>query len=163
MSYSALTSGEITSGEPVTNPLWEKVKANFIDHESRIQTLETYVAAAQIIKFTVQNGTAITPPATGVMYERLFRALTLTGCRVFVVDAGASGTVDIDVQKSAAGGGAFSSIFSTRPTVAFGAGNYALSSNAVLSTTALVAGDILRLDIQTVQTGNTEFHVYLTY
>lgn len=40
MAFTALTSGQIASGEPVTADLWTKTKDNFDDHETRIGDLE---------------------------------------------------------------------------------------------------------------------------
>jgi hypothetical protein len=97
-------------------------------------------------------------PKTGMSYQRLDFPVTLTSVYLFVVNAGSSGTLEVDVQYKR-GGGAFTSIFGTKPSVAFGAGDYAVSSNAVLTTTALLTNDILRLDITGAQIGNTGFEV----
>lgn len=40
MAFTALTSGQIASGEPVTTDLWTKTKDNFDDHQTRIGDLE---------------------------------------------------------------------------------------------------------------------------
>ena len=56
------------------------------------------------------------------------------------------------------------SIFTTRPSLGFAAGQ-AVSSNGVLTATPLsiAAGSILRLDIISVQTGMRGFDVVLGY
>lgn len=74
--------------------------------------------------------------------------------------AGTAGTLDVDV-KVGSSLASLSTIFSQRPTVAFGAGNFATSTNAVLSTTAISAGDWISLDLQSFQDGQTDFHFAL--
>ena len=95
-------------------------------------------------------------------FKRITAAITLTGATLFVTDAGSSGTLTIDVQKSAAGGGAFSTIFSVNPSLGFGAGAFA-TDVGVLSTTSLIDGDILRFDVDSFQVSNFEFYVQLEF
>jgi hypothetical protein len=162
MSFTAFTSQEIASGEPVAQELWSKVKDDFSDHESRLANTEAAIQTFMPIKFEIKGSYgSVAAPITGIGYDRIFSNIRITSARVFVITAGASGTLEVDIQYKR-GVSAFTSIFSTRPSVAFGAGNFALSSNAVMSTTDLEPGDILRLDTVTHQVGQTEFHVYLT-
>lgn len=162
MPFTTINSTEIDVGQPTKQELFTKIKDNFDDHEDRIGDIEAATLTTTPIQFIVKGLYWQFGAANGVAYIRAAYNLTLTGGRIFVVDAGSSGTVEIDVQKKS-GGGAFASVFSTRPTVAFGAGDYAVSSNGVIGTASVLAGDILRLDIVGVQTGNEEFHVYLPH
>lgn len=162
MAYSVIASTDIEAGDPVTQDLWQQVKDNFADHETRIDSLEAAIQNYPPILFKVRGASSLYAPVTGQEFLRLFANITLTSGRVFVYVAGSAGTVDVDIQYKR-GAAAFASIFSTRPTVAFGAGDYAISTNGVLSVTDLLAGDILRLDIQGAQTDCEEFDAYLTY
>jgi hypothetical protein len=162
MAFVPFTSTDIEAGDPVTQDLWGLVSDNFDDHESRIDDLETAVQTYPPIQFKVRGASSLYAPVTGVEYLRLFGNITLTSGRVFVFTAGSAGTALVDI-KYKRGASAFATIFSTPPSVAFGAGDYALSTNGVLSVTALLAGDILRLDVTTAQTDCEEFDAYLTY
>lgn len=162
MPYEVINSTQIETGDAVTNELWSKVKNSLDDHEDRISDLEAGASAREPLAFYVKGNYVSFGALTGVAFRRLFSNIVLTAGRIWVVDAGASGTLEIDIQYKR-GGGAFTSIFSTRPSVVYSNGDYYISTNGVLSTTDLQAGDILRLDIVTAQTGNEEFHVYLSY
>lgn len=161
MAYSAFSSSEIAAGQPVKQELWQKVKDNFTDHETRISAVQTAVNTVQPIVFAIVGAYySFGAGQTGVATIRVPYTLTLTDAKLFVVDAGSSGTLQCDVQKKS-GAGSFATIFSTSPSVAFGAGSYATSTNAALSVTAVSNGDFLRLDITTVMADNDEFYLYL--
>lgn len=162
MAFEEIQSAQIETGDPVTNELMSKIKNSFDNHEDRISDLEAGASARDPLAFYVKGNYASFGAVTGAAYRRLFANITLTAGRIFVVDAGASGTLEIDIQYKR-GAAAFASIFSTRPSAVYTDGDYFISTNGVLSVTDLQAGDILRLDIVTSQTGNEEFHVYLPY
>jgi hypothetical protein len=82
---------------------------------------------------------------------------------MFVEYAGASGDTQFDVLRATAPGGAFTSIFTTKPSINYQAGNFTWVSlgSAVAHTTAPVLaltnvnqGDALRMDMITGQAGN---------
>lgn len=72
-------------------------------------------------------------------------AVTALAVRIYARTAPSGGTLDIDILRSTDGGGSFTSIFSTRPTVA-AAAKFG-GSGAVFSTTQFNADDILRCDV----------------
>lgn len=81
---------------------------------------------------------------------------------MFVQFAGSGGTTELDIKRATSSGGAFSSIFTTTPKIQSAAGNFAYIhvGSAIPNTTAPVlaltdvdAGDTLRCDIITSQTG----------
>lgn len=153
MAFVTISSAQVATGQPVTADLMAAIKGDFDDHDLRITSLESSVLNPEPLTFQIEGNAAPFIAVTGVAYMRVWGSITLTGGFLWVIDAGSAGTMDVDVQLSHSGG-SFATIFSARPTVAFGAGNFAISSNGVLSTTALVAGDVLRLDINTVQASN---------
>lgn len=163
MAFTAINSLEIETGEPVKKELFTKVKDDLDDHESRMTVVESAITAFLPIEFGVWG---IYPAAganqTNVLVERITFNMTLLGARLLIKTAGTAGTTDVDIQLKR-GAGAFGTIFSTRPSVLYSAGDYALSTNAVFSTTDLLAGDILRLDIVTSQTAADTFILYLEY
>lgn len=161
MSFVVINSSEIEAGDPVTQELFTKVKDSLDNHETRILSVEAASQSIFPIKFEVISAYA-SPATTGVIYERIFQNITLTSGKIFVVDAGVSGTTEIDI-KYKRGVGAFTSIFSVAPSVAFGLGDNYLSTNGVLSTTAILSGDILRLDITTGQECSKITHFYINF
>jgi hypothetical protein len=162
MAYTAFNASEIASEEPVKTELFGKVKDNFDNHETRIATLEATGLTIPPLLFVVKGAQYGWGTGTGVAYRRVMYDLTLTTGKLWIIDAGTSGTLEIDIQYKR-GAGAFATIFSTRPSVAFGAGDYSISTNGVLSVTSLLTADVLRLDVTGIMTGNDEFQVFLEH
>lgn len=165
MSYIPITSDEITTGKPVANTTQTKIKDNFDDHEDRIDALEGGSAVAYPpIVLSVNGYYGDLAAYDDVCFTTPNFDLTITGIRLEIKGAGSSGTTTIDIKKKS-GVGAFASVLTTLPSVAFSAGNYAVSTNAVLDSgqVSVLAGDFLRLDITTVQTGGRGFIVRIDY
>lgn len=161
MPFDPLNSTEIESGKPVASTTQTKVKENFDDHETRIQTLEAGTSVYPPIIFRV-NGRP-------VVLENVFKTTSnfsfeITGARILVDEAGSAGTIEVDILRKR-GAGAYETIFTTQPSVAYTAGDDALSSNAVLdgSKIDIEAGDILRMDITSIQTDGKNFLVRIDY
>lgn len=163
MAYSAITTAEVTAKEPVTTTLLTKVKDNFDDINGRVEDLENTGLTLPAVQFLVIGHHWHLGATSGLCLVRAEYAMTLTGVLVIVGSGGSSGTLEIDIRKSAAGGGAFSTILSTRPTVA--AGSYGVSSNGVVNPSAasVSAGDLFLLDIVSVMVGCPRFSVHLTH
>jgi len=165
MAFVALTTAEVTTGQPTKAEVGLKIKNNFDDHESRLTSAETAINTYRPIEFTVSGGYWVFVPKDGVLVERLNFDINVLSGRILVIDAGTAGTLEVDVEYSDDNGASWSSIFSTLPSVVYTAGNYALSTNGVLSTqistNGLDTGDLLRLNIDTAQTGNELFKVIL--
>jgi hypothetical protein len=164
MSFSPVTTNEITTGEPVTNATQTKIKNNFDDHEARILAVET-------------GSSAVYPPIimrwggeyTGRTIQNLLRTtlnfnLTITGIRLLIDGCGTSGTTEVGLSWKR-GVGSWTSICTTNPSVAFSAGDDSISSNTVLnaSNVDLQAGDLLRLDVISTQVNGSGFLVRIDY
>jgi hypothetical protein len=166
MSYSAITSDEVQAGKPVTSSLLTKVKDNFTDHETRMVDLENGSAVDYPPIIMRVNGAYSSVLGVAVNYLKTTCNFNLrvTGVRLIIDTAGSSGTTEIDIKYSRAGG-AYTSILTTKPSVASSAGSDATSSNAVINNTHrdLQAGDMIRLDVTSVQTGGYSFMVRIDY
>lgn len=152
MAYTAITSTEIQASKAIKQELWQKVKDNFDNHETRIGTLEASLSNFRPIEFVLVGYLGDIGAKTDIMIDRVNFNITLNAARLIQQTAGSSGTTEVDVLYKR-GAGAFTSIFSTKPSLTSAAGNLAVSTNAVLSTTALLAADFLRFDLTSVQVG----------
>lgn len=161
MAFTAITSVQIAAGEPTAQELFTKTKDNFDDHESRITVLESAILSAAPIRFGVTNYNDFLP-ATQVDVERIPYNLQILSARILVIDAGTSGTLQVDLEYKR-GANPWTSIFSSLPSVPFSDGDYALSSNGIVSVTDLLLGDLLRLNINSGQAGNVQFLVLVEY
>lgn len=170
MSFTALNTGEVASAQPVTTTLLDKIRTNFDDHEDRITAVEDSLSEDPPIILRVNGyysalgaSSSSTYYPNGLLKTTLNLDITITGVRLIIDDAGSGGTTEIDL-KYKRGVGAYTSIFSTKPSVASGAGDDATSSNAVLDgTIELEAGDIIKLDTTSVQTNGRGFMVRIDF
>ena len=96
--------------------------------------------------------------STRRMVFRASSAMTLNTAKVTQTLAGTTGTLEIDIKKGTSLG-SMTTVFSTKPSVLYSAGNYTTSSNAVFSTTAVSANDWLVLEIVSLQDTRAEFHI----
>lgn len=156
MAFITIPSNIIESGDPASQELFNTyIKDNLDDHETRIVGLEGGSNVVYPAHYWNINGpyeTAVPLVWTdGII--RLPFAITVLSARLTIVTAGSSGTTEIDFLYKR-GASAFATICSTKPSVAYSAGNMATSTNAVVSVTSLLAGDFIRMDITTTQAGS---------
>ena len=152
MAFIAIDATAIESGDPVTADLWTKTKDNFDDHETRLTSVEggSNVAYAPY-NYHVSGEYPATFTNAGLV--RIPFDIDIDGARLLVFTAGSSGSTEINFLYKR-GAGAWTTIFSTRPSVPDTDGDYSISTNQVLSVTQLLAGDLLRMDITAKQGGN---------
>lgn len=165
MPYDPIDSGEIAAGEPVKQELFEKVKDNDDNHETRILALEGGITTIFMDwPWNVWGDYSNVGVVSGILKYRLGLNITISAARLHVHTAGSAGSTEIDFLFKR-GGGSWTSIFSTKPSIAFGAGNDAISSNEVLnlSNVSLESGDLIRMDITAVQTGGVSLTGLLTF
>lgn len=165
MAFNPITSGEITSGKPVRADTQTKIKDNFDDHESRILAVETGASTVyQPIVFSVYGSYAPKAGTNQILVTTCNFNLTITGVFLIVKTAGSAGTTEIDV-KYKRGAGSWTSVLTTKPTVAHSAGNFARSSNAVLDplNVELEAGDLIAIDLTGAQTDANTFFVRVDF
>lgn len=88
---------------------------------------------------------------------------TIINAYMFVLISGSGGVTELDIKRTTSSGGAFSSIFSTTPKISSSAGDFAYVgiggsgsglTAPVLSVTDVDAGDALRMDLISAQTGD---------
>ncbi len=154
MAFAPINTDEISAGEPVTNSTQTKIKDNFDNHETRLNDLETGNVTVYPPIIMRVNGSYAQLLATGtnILRTTMNFDLVLTGIRLLCDKAGTSGTTEVDLLFKR-GGGAWTSVLTTKPSLSYTAGDNAISSNAVLDLTkvSLQAGDLLRLDLTSTQ------------
>lgn len=167
MAFSSLSSALYDVGKAVTRQLFNTLKNNQDDLNSRLLTVEA--SSNKIIFFDgIVSNAATYSTLTGAIFHRVQSDIDITDCKIALYDKGgiSSGTLEIDVQKASSGNdfSASVSVFTTRPSLDLSvASDYTESSNTVLSITnkVLSEGDWLRIDITSLPTGLGYFHIYL--
>lgn len=164
MAYSAITTAEVTAGKATKQEVGVKIKDNFTDHETRIVTLETSLTQFEPIVFEVKGAHYKSSAEDGVAYYHVPTAINITAVTLLIVDDGSSGTTTIDIQKSASGGASFATIFSSKPSVAQGSGDFTSDAGTLSGSLGNLSNDDeLRLDVDAWQVGNFEFKVIIEY
>lgn len=163
MAFITIPSSWITVGKAVKKELFDYVKDNFDDHETRIGSIEAAVNRISPFNYTVLNATRASSITGGLGLYRATNAFTFSLAKLAVFDvSGLTGTLEIDVQKSSSPDFTSSvSIFTTRPSINVAtSGNYAESTNAVIGASGAISdGDWLRLDITSLPTGLGRFNI----
>ena len=158
MAFSAISSAVIAVGSAIKKELWDKVKLNFDDLDTRLNVIESTSAKIPIIKFYVLNASDFST-ATGLFYWESNDTLTITSAYVQIFEKGSlTGTFEVDIEKSTTNlnSTSFTSIFTTKPSINFTtASDYAKSTNQVFDSTktSIVPGNYLRFDITQTPTG----------
>lgn len=166
MSFTAITTQEIAVGESVSNATQTKIKENFDNLDSRLTTVEGggNTVYPPIIFRCNGNPALLSIPFTNFLKTTCNFNITITGVRLIIDTAGSAGSTEIDI-KFKRGSDPYTSIFSTKPSLSYTAGNDSTSSNAVLNPTYvdLQTGDIIRLDITSAQTASKNFIVRVDF
>lgn len=165
MAYVTIPSGWIDVSDPLKKELFDLVKDNLDDLDSRTTAVEGSTS-----KIIVYNGIFCNASSagslTGIMFERIPADFTITDAKLYIFLKGSlTGNLEMDVRKSStADFTSDSSIFSTKPKIDFSvASNYTESSNAVISGGGFTAGQYLRIDITSLPAGGvlSKWGVYI--
>lgn len=164
MAFSTINSAWLDIGDPTKKELFDLIKSNQDDLDDRVTDLEATIAVESPIIFQVTGPYWLesSPITDAAHLIRVPFNIDLTSARLQIIDDGSAGTLDCDVKYSDDDGSSFSTIFSARPSIANGGGNYG-DTTGTLSVTEIDAGDLLRLDIITSMTGNERFILILTW
>lgn len=158
MAFTSITSGQIQTGKPVTNTVLTTIKDDLDDLNSRVTSVEGTVNAYAPVIFEIPGPGKI---EDGAAYWRVPFNINIDGVRVAVIKAGASGTLTVDVEKKH-GVGAFSSILSSTITAAYSSGDLYVASGT-LSVSTASAGDWIRVNLDTLQTGMGDVQVIFEF
>jgi hypothetical protein len=98
MAYQAILSTEIDAESPIDDNLMSKIKGNFDDHESRLQTVKAFPLEWKIntILTTIATSNGKIKRLDGL---RQLSTQTMSLCQLALEKPGTSGTLDIDIRK----------------------------------------------------------------
>ena len=164
MSFTSIPTGWLDTGDPVKKELMDRIKDDLDDLDTRTSTVEAATTSETPIIFQVvgpywNEGSSITNAASVI---RVPYDITLKNARLFLEDDGSSGTLTVDVKYSTDSGSTWTTIFSSAPSIAQGGGDYG-TDTGTLSVTDIDAGDLLKLDITSVMSGNEAFSVIMEW
>lgn len=162
MAYTPINASTYQVGKAVKEELISAIVDNLDDHESRIIAVEGVAKKVVIVDELVINAGQYggTAQIERVAVWRAPQAFNLVTAQLTVFEAGTAGTLEIDLLKGTSLA-SMVSVFATKPSVAFGAGNNAVSTNALFSTVAVAANDYLKLNITSLQQPQLGFHIFI--
>lgn len=162
MAYTVINAASYEVGKAVKEELISAIVGNLDDHETRIVAVEGIAKKVVIVDDIVINAGQYggTAQIERVAVWRAPQAFNLTNAQLTVFEAGLAGTLEIDLLMGVSLA-SMVSVFSTKPSIAFGAGNNAVSTNAVFSTVAVPANYYLKLNITSLQQPQLAFHVFI--
>lgn len=165
MAFNTIPSAWIDVSDPLKKELFDYVKDNFDDHETRIAATESGANKIIIYDGILCNATS-SSSLTGIMFGRAAQDITITDAKLFIFDVSgiSSGTLEIDVRKSTSPDfTSDSSIFTTKPSFDFStASNYTETSNANISAGSVSSGDYMRIDVTSLpSTTIGKFGIYV--
>jgi hypothetical protein len=152
MARSEILAEEIEVGDALKKELFDKIKNNDDDHETRLAQLETVAKKVEVFKQLVLNA-ASANTMTGLAYYKADEAFTLTSATITIFEKGSlTGALEIDIKKSTTNldSASFTSVFTTKPKITWAsASDYAESSNQVFDNNKIdiEVGDYLRFDV----------------
>jgi len=157
MAFSSIVSGTIAVGKAIKKELFDIIKGNFDDHESRLNLVETNATKVNVLKFDFRNAASFTA-MTGAFYFEADQDFTITDAYLRIFETGSlTGDLEVDLKKSTTDldGPSFTTIFTTKPSIDFDtASDYDASTNQVFDPGQITIqkGDFLRLDITAMPT-----------
>lgn len=151
MAFSTITSTQIEIGKAVKKELFDKVKGNFDDHETRIAATETGAGVVEICNLEVLNASSA-PSMTGLFYWKAPVAVSITKVELQIFEKGSisTGSVTIDVKKNTTPDDTgMTSIMTVLPTLDFSScADYDANSGTLdASEQDIAEGEFLRFDV----------------
>lgn len=171
MVFDPITDTEIETGKPVKSETMGKIQDDLQDHEDRLLDLEAGTAIAYPpIQMTVTGPYGdipldLIPRNNFLTYMPNFN-ITILGVRLFIEQAGISGSTEIMLRRLQGPTYAVSDdILTAGLSVSFSDGDNFLSPNGSLDPGAvdIDAGDIIRLDLTSVQPEAVGFLVRIDF
>lgn len=156
MAFSSIGASLVAVGAALKQELFQLVKDNFDDHETRINSVEGAINRITPWNGTVTNATTAASITGGFGIYQATADFTLNTAQIGVFDVSATswtGTLEMDIQKSTSADFTSStSIFTTKPSIDMTTvSDYDVSTNAVFGAGAAIStGEYIRLDISSL-------------
>jgi len=163
MPYIEVSNNLLQVGKPVREDALTQSNENLKDHETRVANLEQ-----SQLKFNIANFIFFSP--TQVLSQSGEVAIWMTQAQNdfeivtaiitnFTDPGGGNGNIECDIRKGATPDPDLAvSIFTTRPSVASGSGDWAVSNNAAFSTQQVLQNEWLFVVVTEIMTGQKSFH-----
>lgn len=157
MSFVIIDSNKIKVGDPITKELWDAIKNNFDDIDTRVNNLAVSGSNVYIINEAV-NFLSYKNSNSDFWYYKVPVNMVITGMNVqlFSKDGISSGSFTVDLQKgTSTDNSTFNTVLTSAVTFNFAIDvSYSVKSASLdPSSSILLAGDVLRLNLSSYPAG----------
>lgn len=166
MPFDSIDPAEIEVGKPIKKSLLQKIKDSLDDHETRITQNNTSLSGSAPIVMALQGEYATTYDGdrAQILSTRVASDITITKISLVCISAGVSGTTEIDILTNTKAPPAFTSVFTSNPSIGFGSGNGAVAVGALDSgNTNVDAGDVIALTLVSAQAEAKDLYALIEY
>lgn len=151
MAFVTIPSSLIQIGSALKKELFDLIKGNLDDLDSRVNALSLGAAPVEVFNFDVLNASSASS-LTGLIHHEALSAFIVTEVKIQLFETGgiSSGVLSVDVKKGPTPDDlTMVSILTTQPSINFlTAVNYDSASGVLDPSQQTIAqGEILRLDI----------------
>ena len=160
MAFVTIDPLTIEVGDPQTAELWNKVKDNLDDLDSR---LTAFGGTGKISIFNEKIEVGVDANLTGFLDYEIIQACSITefAIQLYEKSPASSGSLTLDLKKNTDTNPAgFNSIMTVLPTISMASADYSRNAGTIntgLST--LSVGNIVRVDITALPTGLQKFRL----
>jgi hypothetical protein len=161
MAFTSLTAQEVLPEEPTKSELFDKIRLDLDDVNTRLIALEATSNTFAPIEFGFLGKFDSGDVRDGFSHYRVQQNITLLAVRLLIITAGSAGTTQVDIQRRTAGG-VWASVLTAVLSAGFGSGNFFLTSGTI-AIASILQGEILRADLKACQTDVQDFYVYAEY
>ena len=166
MAYTSINSANIQVGKAIKKELWDLIKSNLDDHETRLLALSGGSGKLNLINTDINIGSTSSSLLTGAFYIEIIQDCIVTegAIQFFAKSPATTGNLVVDVKKNTSTNPTgFTSLFTSAPTLSASTDpDFTRATGTVNpSTQVLNIGDILRVDITSLPVGLQKFRLVL--
>jgi len=159
MAFVTIPTGWLAVGQALKKQLFDRIKDNFDDHETRLSSVEAGTNKVELFNFEVAGYITnySTAELTGIGTFKANSNLTITEAKIVLINgpfspvsSGLTGAIEIDLQRSVNNGLTWNSIFLVRPKIEDGintTGSASQTPTFITGGESITQGDLVRLSV----------------
>lgn len=166
MAYSTISNSDIEVGKPIKKELFDLIKSNLDDHETRLLALSGGSGKLSLINTDIDIGSNASGLLTGAFYIEVIQDCIATegAIQFFAKSPATTGNLTVDIKKNTSTNPTgFTSLFTSAPTLSASSDpDFTRATGTInASTQVLNIGDILRVDVTSLPVGLQKFRLVL--
>lgn len=165
MAYTSINSSDIQVGKATKKELFQLIKDNLDDHESRLLALSGGSGKLSLVNTDIRVGSNATGFLTGALYYEIIQDCIATEVAIQLFEKGvaSSGSLTVDIKKNTSTNpSGFNTILTAPPTISMASSDFTRATGTINpSAQTLNIGDIIRVDVTALPVGLQKFRVVL--